>query len=271
MPDPQKFARLNNPGRIWGIGAIHGDADRLKELHGRIGSRFRPGDRLVYLGNMIGRGPQVRATIDGILDFRRTLLAMRGVIATDIVYLRGRQEEMWQKLLQLQFAPNPAEVLSWMLQQGVEPTLAAYGGDSARGLAAARDGAVTLARWTGHLRTAQRAAPGHDNLFSALRRAAFTNGPDAQPKGVLFVSSGLDPHRPLGAQGDSFWWGGSGFERIDRPYGEFRRMIRGHDPACGGLAFGPHTITLDAGCGMGGHLACAVFTPDGEVVELIEV
>ena len=37
----------------------------------------------------------------------------------DIVYLRGQQEEMWHRMLQIQFAPNPKEVLPWMLQQGV--------------------------------------------------------------------------------------------------------------------------------------------------------
>ena len=35
----------------------------------------------------------------------------RGTFLGDIVFLRGSQEEMWQKLLELQFAPNPREVL----------------------------------------------------------------------------------------------------------------------------------------------------------------
>src|SRR5690606_24420032 len=146
-----------------------------------------------------------------------------GALAGDVVFLRGAQEEMWQKLLQLQFAPNPAEVLRWMLTQGVEPTLAAYGGRPDEGLAAAREGAVQLTRWTNRLRDAMRAAPGHLSLFAALKRAAYCG-----PPGLLLISAGIDVTRPLGAQGDSFWWGGATFASIDQPYGEFTRIVRGY-------------------------------------------
>ena len=66
---------------------------------------------------------------------------------------------MWQKLLQLQFAPNPKEVLPWMLQQGVGTTITAYGGDPARASSAAREGAVAITRWTNSLRAAMQTAP----------------------------------------------------------------------------------------------------------------
>ena len=82
-------------------------------------------------------------TISEMLSFRRDLLAIPGVLAGDLVYLRGAQEEMWQKLLQLQFAPNPKDVLSWMLGQGVDSTLRAYGGNPETGMAAARDPLIT--------------------------------------------------------------------------------------------------------------------------------
>ena len=32
----------------------------------------------------------------------------------DIVFLRGAQEEMFSKLLQLQIAPNPHEIIEWI-------------------------------------------------------------------------------------------------------------------------------------------------------------
>ncbi len=271
MSDHQKFAQLGRPRRIWAVGAVHGEADRLAALHDDIGTRFLPGDRLIYLGNMLGHGPAVRAAVDELLAFRRAVLAIRGVIAEDVVYLRGGQEEMWQKLLQLQFAPNPAQVLQWMLGQGIAATLAAYGGDPDQGLAAARDGAVSLTRWTNALRAAQRAAPGHDALFSALKRAAFTNPAADVAAGLLFVASGVDVSRPLGAQGDSFWWGGAAFGRIEAPYGDFVRVIRGFDPAHGGQSIQPHAVTLDGGAGFGGRILCACFAPDGQILELVEV
>ncbi|MGY8994381.1 MAG: hypothetical protein ACKVK8_09575, partial [Rhodospirillales bacterium] len=83
---------------------------------------------LIYLGNLIGRGGGVLACIDEALVFRRALLAQRGADSNSVVYLRGGQEEMWHKLLQLQFASDPSDVLKWMMAQGVAATLEAYGG-----------------------------------------------------------------------------------------------------------------------------------------------
>lgn len=271
MAETQKFVQLGHPRRIWAVAAIHGEVDRLAALHDDIGTRFLPGDRLVYLGNMIGHGPAVGQTIDELLAFRRAVLAMRGVIESDVVYLRGGQEEMWQKLLQLQFAPNPVQVLQWMLGQGVDATLRAYGGDAQFGMASARDGAVSLTRWTNQLRAAQRAAPGHDALYTHLRRAAFTGRESEPASGLLFVNAGVDTSRPLGHQGDSFWWGGMVFNRIAEPFGEFARVIRGYDPAHGGPQVTAHAVTLDGGCGFGGKLICGCLAPNGDILELVEV
>ncbi|NNG04557.1 MAG: hypothetical protein HKM95_10715 [Inquilinus sp.] len=264
--DSARFASLGRPRRIWAIGAVHAEIDRLIALHDHIAGEFSPGDRLVYLGNLVGRGAAVTETVAEILSFRRELLALPGMLVSDIVYLRGAQEEMWQKLLQLQFAPNPRDVLQWMLGQGVAETLHAYGGGVEEGLAAARDGAVQLTRWTNRLRGAMRDAPGHVSLYSALRRAAYTE--DGR---VLFVSAGIDPARPLSAQGDSFWWGGGDFAGLSEPFFGVHRVVRGFDPARGGVAVGDIGVTLDAGCGHGGKLAAARIDPQGQIRELIEV
>lgn len=264
--DNEKFAKLGRPRRIWAVAAIHGDVHRLAALHDHLATLIQPGDRLVYLGNLLGRGPAAFETIDELLSFRRAVLAMPGVLVGDIVYLRGAQEEMWQKLLQLQFAPNPSEVLRWMITQGVEPTLAAYGGAAQDGIVAAREGAVQVTRWTNRLREAMRLAPGHNNLFAALRRAAFTEG-----SGVLLVSAGIDTTRPLAAQGDSFWWGSAGFAKLSEPYEGFTRIVRGYDPSQGGVQVSDLTATLDGGCGRGGKLVGACIDPGGEVLELLEV
>jgi len=282
MSHSQKFADLGRPRRIWAVGAVHGEEARLAALHDAIAGRFLPGDRLVYLGNLLGHSVNVIDTLDEILLFRRRLIAQPGVLASDVVYLRGCQEEMWQKLLQLQFAPNPREVLDWMLRNGVEQTLAAYGGNVQQGLSAAREGAVSITRWTNALRVAIRAVPGHDPLMSALRRAAYTRGsggmaedpsqppPGVEPDAILLVSAGVDVIRPFGAQGDSFWWGGTPFARIQEPYGRFRKVIRGYDPARGGLQSGDFTLTLDGNAGFGGPLVAGCLTPQGDVIELLE-
>ena len=266
MAEPQKFAILKRARRIWAVGAIHGESGRLIGLHDVLAERFEPpGDRLIYLGNYLGRGPNSAATIAELLDFRRRVMALPGIFAADVVFLRGAQEEMWQKVQQLQFAVNPREVLDWMLAQGMGATLAAYGVDAAQGMAAARDGTLSLSRWTARIRTAIAARPGHRELLSALRRAAF----DAESR-LLFVSAGLDVSRPLSTQGDRFWWGGPGFGTWAEPYGGYRRVVRGYDPAHGGVAMTPYALTVDAGCGFGGPLAALCLSADGAVLDRID-
>jgi serine/threonine protein phosphatase 1 len=172
---------------------------------------------------------------------------------------------MWSKLLQLQFAPNPKEVLPWMLQQGVGATIAAYGGDPHQGIIHCREGAMAITRWTNSLRAAMQARPGHAALMSHTRRAAYTDD-----QGLLFVHAGLDPERPLSAQGDSLWWGSPGFAALNHPYGEFLRVVRGYDHGHQGPSAGPFTLTVDGGCGYGGKALAALIDPKGELLNLVE-
>jgi hypothetical protein len=266
-----KFAPLGKPNRIWVVGSVHAEVEKLQVLHDEIGSLFRPGDRLIYLGNFIGIGAQTIETIDEMLDFRRALIATPGVLASDVVYLRGGQEEMWSKLLQIQFAPNPAEVMQWMMGQGGQPTLAAYKGVPQQGLSAARDGVMAMTRWTSQLRAEIRNHPGHEQLFNALRRAAFTGHDLDRPGGLLFVNAGLDTGKPLPTQGDAFWWGAPNWGLITKPYGQFTKIIRGFDPGHAGPSMTTYTLTIDGGAGYNGSLVGACLTATGEVIDIIEV
>jgi len=260
-----KIARLRGARRVWAIGAVHGEARRLMQLHDALIGRLRDGDRLIYLGNYLGLGAAVGAALDELLDFRRRVLARDRAFACDIVHLRGAQEEMWQKLLQLQFAPRPGEVLSWMAQAGVEATLRTYGGELKHGFAAARDGPRTIARWTNALRSAMNAAPGHTALFDALRHAAFT-----EHDGMLFVHAGVDAARSIDEQGDAFWWCGADILELTAPFDGFRRVIRGFDRAHGGLVERDFAVSLDAGAGRGGKLLAACFDAAGRVLDTME-
>ena len=263
-PD-RRFARLRAAGRVWAIAVIHGEARRLVQLHDSISERFRVGDRVVYLGNYIGRGGAVFATIDELLDFRRRVLGRPGGAACDVVFLRGAQEEMWQKLLQLQFAPNPGEILDWMVRAGMETTVRAYGGDLRQGLAACRDGARTITRWTGALRSAVNARPGHTAMFASLRHAAFTSD-----RGLLFVHAAIDPSRPLIAQGDAFWWGREDILELKEPFAGFRRIVRGVDRDRRGVVEREFAVSVDGGAGLGGRLMAACFGLDGAVADIAE-
>jgi serine/threonine protein phosphatase 1 len=267
----QKFAVLRRAARVWVVAAIHGDAARLSALHELLAERFAVGDRLVYSGNYFGHGTDIAPALDELLLFRREIIAQPRMFASDVVYLRGSQEEMWEKLLQLQFAVNPREVFEWMVAQGVAATITAYGGGVDRGRQAMRDGPMAIGRWTASLRQAMADRPGHRALISSLRRAAHTD--DRQ---LLFVHAGLDPSRPLGEQSDALWWGHPGWTQMNAAYEGFRRVVRGFDRnaararAPGGVESQPFTYTVDGGCGFGGPLVAACLTPDGGLVDHIE-
>lgn len=260
-----KLVRLRPAQRIWAVSSIHGEAERLARLHDRIAERFGADDRLVYLGNYFGRGGQIFATIDELLDFRRRVLARPGGFACDIVFLRGAQEEMWQKLLQLQFAQSPGDVLAWMVREGIEATIEAYGGELRLGYAASRDGPRMLTRWTSALRTAMNAVPGHTTLFARLRHAAVS----ADDR-LLFVHAGIDPARPLAGQGDAFWWGDRDILALTAPFAGFRRIIRGFERQPRGVVESEFAVSLDAGAGRGGRLIAAAFDPEGSVLEVLQ-
>lgn len=263
--DRAKYGFVESAKRIWAIGAIHGADRQLATLHGALEARFRAGDRLVYLGNYLGRGGAIIDGINELLLFRRALMARFSLFENDVLYLRGSQEEMWQKLMQLQLARNPGQVLDWMLEQGIDCTLAAYGINPDAVRARCREGPLALARWSLELRQAIRRHDGHEQLLAALRRAAFTD-----TGRILFVHAGIDTTRPLSAQTDSFWWGVPGFDDIREPYEGFIRIVRGYDPQRRGVAVGAIAATIDAGCGYGGRLRAACFDGDGEIVDIVE-
>lgn len=239
------------------------------DMHDQIYRQIQPGDRVVYLGNYIGVGANPVETIDELLAFRRSAIALPGMMADDIVYLRGGLEEMWEKLLQIQFAPNPEEVLRWMLSKGLSSTLVSYGVNPEGGLIAARNGVRALTKWTSHIRAAVRRHPGHEIFSAHWKRAAFTGRKESSAP-LLFVHAGIDPARPLQQQGDSFWWGGQNFNDITLPYDPFAKVVRGYDPAHSGIRINCVTASIDGGCGFGGSLIGAGFTPSGELFELIE-
>ena len=266
-PDDVRFARLERANRIWTIGAIHGARDRLVALHDILLDKFKRGDRLVYLGNMLGVGPDVDGVVDEIIAFRRLILArFAGALeAGDLVYLRGAQEEMWSKLLQLQFATNPGEILEWLLDHGVGPTIEAYGSTLQAARGHCRDGALAITKWTNRLRTAIHRAPGHYMWLAGLKRAAMTD-----TNQLLFVHASVDPSRPLTMQGDSFWWDTGAFDRMDAPFEGFCRVVRGYDHRHRGVNLdSPFTATVDDGCGYGGSLSAVCFAPDGAVLDHI--
>lgn len=263
-----RFAVLRRCSRVWAVASIHGEAERLAALHEAIAERYAAGDKIVYLGNYYGHGAAILETVDELLRFRRILLAQPPYThLDDVVYLRGRQEEMWRKMLQLQFAGDCDEILSWMLERGAGATLAAYGARDFDARMAIKEGLLAVSRWTGQLRQAIRGRPGHHAFMTQFRRAAYS-----EDRAMLFVSAGLDPVRELGDQEDGFWWNSQSFEQIaQHGFNGFDKVVRGYDPAHQGVVDAGAALSIDGGAGFGGTLNAVCLSASGDILESLAI
>ena len=119
--------------------------------------------------------------------------------------------------------------------------------------------------WTGALRSAMNATPGHTALFAALRHAAFT-----EDGGLLFVHAAVEPSRPLSEQRDAFWWGREDILELKEPFAGFRRIVRGVDPDRRGVVEREFAVSVDGGASQGGKLIAGCFSLDGTLVDIAE-
>lgn len=262
------YAAMGTPNVVWTVPAIHSHLDELVRLHDYILERMRPGDRILYHGNYTGFGDQAIATVNEVLAFRRLVLSIPGMKSTDFIYLRGQQELIWEKLLQLQFAPDPTNVLLWMLGNGLTPTLYDYGLSPHDGIEACKYGIMGITKWTNKVRKAMRAHAGHETFFTQLKRAAFTDEHSDYP--MLFVHAGLMPCHALHEQGDHIWWASDAFKSIQDAYKPYEKVVRGFDPDHSGMHLNCITATVDDGCGFGGKLISVGFEPDGHAGIILE-
>ena len=262
--DDNRFGCFQNSKRVWAIGAIHGEVDALKIIHKKLILKFRRGDKLVYLGNYFGNNGSNLATFDEMLKLRRQIMSLPEVfMPEDFVYLRGAREEMFYKLLQIQFAPNPEEVMNWLLDHGMLSTISAYGETEKSARMIVRQGTMALTRWTNGIRRKIQLCPGHTALTNCLKRACITN--DGK---LLFVHASIDVSRPLTMQKDQFWWDDGNFNKISAPFHGFKKVIRGYDHSKQGIDLNStFTACLDGGCGRGGQLHTICFSPDDEVLD----
>lgn len=261
------IARLGEGGRIWALGAQQGDDRALAGLAGALLQRWQRGDKLVVLGNMLGGNGDPARVLDLMLRLRRRLLATN--LACDVFFLRGAQEEMWHKVLGLQFALSPLGVLDWMLGRGLGATIEAYGGNIEDGRIACRSGRpVAIARWTGGLRELQMARAGHAELLASLMRAALS-----ADGGVLLSAAGIDATRPVDEQADAFWWNSQSDAGLDATLAHgaeagwqgLARLVRGTGALDGEAADDRRVLTVTRG-----RPALVALDAAGTLIERIE-
>ncbi len=268
MNNQSNFIELSKCSRIWAIGSIHSNIKAFDSIKKFIFSNFRKGDKLIILGNVIGLGKSSNEIISNIISFRFDLMANFKLKPSDIIFLRGAQEEMFSKLLQLQIAPNPIEIVNWMFEHGVNTTLESYGYSTQDVINVASSGTVAISKWTSKLNKSLLRHPGHKDYFLNLKHAAYSSN-----KKILFVNRGVDVTRPLSAQNDCFWWGYQNFSKIDKPYKSFIRIVRGYESIHNNeLEQSKNKIvcTLFKQPLSNNHIYAGIFSENGDILDLFE-
>ena len=224
MDTNSNFVEIKKSNKIWAIGSIHSNLNSFSTVKKFILKNFKENDKLIFLGNIIGLGNNSKKTLDSVIDLRFKLMANFQIKPESIVFLRGAQEEMFSKLLQLQLAPNPSEIIEWMFEHGVNESIKSYGFSEDEVINIASSGTINISKWTANLNKVLQSNPGHVEYFLNLKHAAYSSS-----KKILFVNRGVDITRPLSAQNDCFWWGFQNFSTIQKPYKTFLKIVRGYE------------------------------------------
>ena len=170
-----QFVELKCSKKIWAVGSIHSHFNSFNSIKEYILKHFVYGDKLVFLGNVIGFGKYSTETLSSVINLRNYLLSKFFLKTQDIVFLRGAQEEMFLKLLQLHTAPNPQDIVQWMFEHGVDKTANSYGFDKEEIIDVSTQGTLSISRWTAKLNKIIDNFPGHKEYFSNLYHAAFSD------------------------------------------------------------------------------------------------
>jgi serine/threonine protein phosphatase 1 len=201
--------------KIFAIGDIHGCAAKLSQLLARL--PFDPRrDTLVFLGDYLDRGPQVKEVLEQICALQDS--------GAQVVPLMGNHEYL---LLEYHKTGDQA-LLPYLRALGLEKTLESYGGAS-------------LAQLT-------------SLDFLPARHRAFLTGllPFWQTEEYIFVHAGLRRGVPLAEQNISDLCEiREPFLGVDLDYG--KRVIFGHSPFATPLV-SPHRIGIDTGAVYGNFL-----------------
>jgi len=262
------FVELNKSNKIWAIGSIHSNLQSFRSIKKYILDNFEKNDKLIFLGNVIGLGENPKETLDSVIDLRFNLMSKFKLKPESIVFLRGAQEEMFSKLLQLQLAPNPTEIIDWMFEHGVNKTIKSYGFSKDEVKNIASSGTINISKWTINLNKRVQNNPGHTQYFLNLKHAAYS-----QTKKILFVNRGVDITRPLSAQNDCFWWGFQNFSTIQEPYKTFLRIVRGYESEHQNqleISKNKVVCTLFKQPLSNKSILCGIFSENGDILELFE-
>ncbi len=220
---------------VYAIGDIHGQYAMLAQALDWIEADGGRDARVVFLGDLVDRGPESRGVIDRLVS---GLAAGR-----DWIVLTGNHDRMFRRFL-ADGTRHDGRILSgrgWLHPAlGGPMTLASYGVDCDP----QRPDAEILAE-------ARARVPARHRSFLA-ERPLFHREP-----GLIFVHAGLRPGVPLAQQDeDDLLWIRDEFLTETRPFEAL--VVHGHTAIEAPTHYG-NRVNLDTGAGYGRPLSVGVF------------
>lgn len=214
---------------LYAIPDIHGHSAKLERALALIAADGGAAAPVVFLGDLVDRGPDSRGVIQTLIDGRAA--------GRDWTVLRGNHDQMFLDALAdaRAGAGNSRTAQIWrMPNNGGDATLAAYGLSGSATPQALLD-----------------AVPAEHQAFVAGLPLTHEAGE------LLFVHAGIRPGVPLAHQSpDDLIWIREPFLSNRRDHG--RLIVHGHTPVDRPTHYG-NRIALDGGAGFGGPLHVAVF------------
>lgn len=202
------------------IGDIHGCSEEFRRLID--GLPLTPGDRVVFLGDYIDRGPDSRGVVSYLLSLEQDYKEI------DFVFLKGNHEDMLLSYLGLSGRHG-----DMFLINGGKATLASYG---------IRPGELNARHSLALIPSS------HLEFYGRLRNYHLMDD-------YLCVHAGVRPQKPLAEQTDEeLLWIRDVF--IYRPHALPYTVLFGHTPQVAVFYDLPYKVGLDTGLVYGNMLTC---------------
>lgn len=192
------------PGeRVWAIGDVHGRRDLLDELLDLIAAeeeRRAPADvQLIFLGDLVDRGPDSSGVLDRVAALKRGPLRVR--------VLKGNHDDLF-----LRSVKGDARALRHLIRIGGRETVLSYG------IPPSEYAALDYAQLAERLR--HLVPPEQVELLESMELMAVVGD-------YLFVHAGIRPNVPIEEQSEEdCYWIRSEFLNWKRPFEKF--VIHGH-------------------------------------------
>ena len=226
---------MRNYSQVFAVGDIHGCKELLNVIHNKIieASKNKEGEKLlIYLGDYIDRGTDIKGTIQTLIDFQPKNFT--------IVFLLGNHEQMLLDFM----AAKRNSLYIWLGNGGLE-TLESYGCDMNSYI----DNAMELKGEELIRKQFTRLLPSaHKNFFNQLIL-------NYEWGDYFFVHAGINPDLPIEKQEKEtmLWTREKNFFNPKMTCSKI--IVHGHTPV-EKIEKYPFRINLDTGSFYSGKLSC---------------